>query len=95
MPARNAEVKAYVLPDVKAEAAEIYARWGISLSDAINSFLVKSIDVGGLPFVMRFEDRIAYDPATVLPADPRYGSSVLPESMDDDEDGLYDQPAER
>lgn len=91
MPARNAEVKAYVLPDVKAQAADIYARWGISLSDAINSFLVKSIDVGGLPFVMRFEDRIAYDPASVIPADPCWGSSVLPESMDDDEDGLYDQ----
>ena len=47
--ARTAEIKAYVVPDVKAEAAEVYAHWGMSLSDAINTFLVKSIDVGGLP----------------------------------------------
>lgn len=52
MAARSAEIKAYVVPDVKAQAADIYAHWGMSLSDAINAFLVKSIDVGGLPFDM-------------------------------------------
>ena len=86
MAPRTAEVKAYVMPDVKAAAAELYARWGMSLSDAVNAFLVKSIDVGGLPFDMRTN----YDPSTVLPVDPRFGSSVLPTEMDDDEDGLYD-----
>ena len=86
MASRTAEVKAYVAPDVKATAAELYAHWGMSLSDAVNVFLVKSIDVGGLPFDMR----PSYDPSTVLPADPRFGSSVLPAEMDDDEDGLYD-----
>ena len=90
MAARSAEVKAYVMPDVKAEAASIYSRWGMSLSDAINVFLVKSVDVGGLPFNMRVEPKPVYDETSVLPADPRWGSSVLPAFMDDEEDGAYD-----
>lgn len=90
MATRSAEVKGYVLPNVKAQATEIYAHWGMSLSDAINAFLVKSIDVGGLPFEMRLTDAPRFDRSTVIPPDPRYGSSILPASMDDDEDGLYD-----
>ena len=55
---------------IKADAAAVYARWGISLSDAINIFLAKSIEVGGLPFDMRTEtptfdgrERYSYRPA--------------------------------
>ncbi|WP_216662542.1 type II toxin-antitoxin system RelB/DinJ family antitoxin [Adlercreutzia sp. ZJ473] len=91
MAARTAEIKAYVVPDVKAEAAEVYARWGMSLSDAINVFLVKSIDAGGLPFDMRASSKPCYDPASVLPVDPRWGASVLPVDMDDEEDDVYAQ----
>ena len=54
---------------IKADAAAVYAPWGISLSDAINIFLAKSIEVGGLPFDMRSEtptfdglERYAYRP---------------------------------
>ena len=89
MAARSAEVKSYVLPDVKSEAQAVYARWGMSLSDAVNTFLIKSIEVGGLPFDMRPEARPAYDTSSVLPIDPAYGSSVLPADMDDEEDDLY------
>lgn len=89
MATRSAEVKGYVLPDVKSQATDIYAHWGMSLSDAINIFLVKSIEVGGLPFEMRAESP-AYSKSSVLPADERYGASVLPTEMDDEEDGLYD-----
>lgn len=90
MTTRSAEVKAYVMPDVKTRASGVYARWGMSLSDAINIFLVKSIDVGGLPFDMKATPKPSYDTSTVLPVDPAWGSSVLPASMDDEEDGLYD-----
>lgn len=76
--ARTAEVKASVVPDVKAEAAEVYAHWGMSLSDAINAFLVKPIDVGALPFDMRVSPKPRYDPASVLPVDRRWETSVLP-----------------
>lgn len=91
MASRTAEVKSYVSPEVKAAASDVYARWGMSLSDAVNTFLIKSVEVGGLPFNMRPEPEPVYRASTVLPADPIYGSSILPADMDDDEDGLYDQ----
>ena len=91
MASRTAEVKSYVEPRIKSEASEVYARWGMSLSDAVNTFLIKSIEVGGLPFDMRPEPRPVYKASTVLPVDPSYGSSVLPLEMDDEEDGLYDK----
>lgn len=91
MASRTAEIKAYVLPDVKAEAAEIYAHWGMSLSDAINTFLVKSIDVGGLPFDMRPASKPNFNRSQVLPIDPKWGSSILPSDMNDEEDNIYEQ----
>ncbi len=91
MATRSAEIKAYVVPDVKAQAAEVYAHWGMSLSDAINAFLVKSIDVGGFPFDMRVSTKPRYNSATVLPVDPQWGSSVLPADMNDEEDDIYAQ----
>ena len=70
----------------KADAAAVYARWGISLSDAISIFLAKSIEVGGLPFGMRPEtppfdglQRYAYRPT--LDAN---GVVQLPGDWDDD-----------
>ena len=90
MSTRTAEVKGYVMPEVKSRAIDLYAHWGMSLSDAINMFLIKSLDVGGLPFEMRLYPKPVYDTNTVLPVDPRFGSSVLPIEMNDEEDGLYD-----
>ena len=84
---RTAEVKTRTTAQIKADAAAVYARWGISLSDAINIFLAKSIEVGGLPFDMRPEiptfdglERYAYRPT--LDAN---GVARLPEDWDDDE----------
>lgn len=89
MASRTAEIKAYVLPSVKREATEVYSHWGMSLSDAINAFLVKSIDMGGLPFDMRLSSKPHYDSASVLPVDQKWESSILPEDMDDSEDDVY------
>ena len=94
MASRTAEVKSYVEPQIKSEASEVYARWGMSLSDAVNTFLIKSIEVGGLPFDMRPEPRPVYKASTVLPADPAYGSSVLPDDMDNEEGSIYDRLVE-
>ena len=78
---------ARIRPQIKADAAAVYAHWGISLSDAINIFLAKSIEVGGLPFDMRPEtptfdglERYAYRPA--LDAN---GVAQLPRDWDDNE----------
>lgn len=40
-------------PIVKAQAEQIYQNFGITLTDAVNIFLRKSIMAGGLPFDMR------------------------------------------
>ena len=40
-------------PDVKRQAENIYQSFGITLTDAVNIFLRKSIMEGGLPFEMR------------------------------------------
>lgn len=79
---RTAEGKYRTDSETKERATEIFAHWGLSLSDAINVFLVKSVEVGGLPFEMRTEtpnyERIsshAYKPTlnsegvAILPAD--------------------------
>ncbi len=80
-------IVARVWPQIKANAAAVYARWGISLSDAINIFLAKSIEVGGLPFDMRPEtptfdglERYAYRPTM-----DSNGVAQLPRDWDDGE----------
>ncbi len=40
-------------PTVKEESESIFKSLGLSLSDAINVFLHKSIQVGGIPFDVR------------------------------------------
>ena len=62
---RTAEVKTRTTAQIKADAAAVYARWGISLSDAINIFLAKSTEVGGLPFAMRPETPTFTDSSTM------------------------------
>ncbi len=42
----------------------------MSLSDAVNTFLIKSVEVGGLPFDMRPEPKPVYRASAVLPGDP-------------------------
>ena len=40
-------------PEVKQEASDLFESLGISLSDAINLFLHKSIREGGIPFEIK------------------------------------------
>ena len=39
--------------EVKANVEAIYSQYGMSVTDAINIFLYKSMNVGGLPFDLR------------------------------------------
>lgn len=85
--ARRAEIKTRTSDEVKRGATEVYARWGLSLNDAINTFLVKSIEVGGLPFDLRPEAP-AYDALAAVAYKPKLnaeGVVVLPAEWDDDE----------
>jgi len=40
-------------PQVKSDVEAVYARYGMSITDAINVFLYTSRNVGGLPFDLR------------------------------------------
>lgn len=85
---RRAEIKTRTSEEVKTQATEVYARWGLSLNDAINTFLIKSIEVGGLPFTLRPETP-SYDAiATVAYKTPlnAEGIAVLPEDWDDNDE---------
>jgi DNA-damage-inducible protein J len=82
---RRAEIKTRTSDEIKAGATEVYARWGLSLNDAINTFLVKSIEVGGLPFDLRPEAP-SYDALAAMahkaPLNAE-GIAVLPAEWDD------------
>lgn len=82
---RRAEIKTRTSDVVKKNATEVYARWGLSLNDAINTFLVKSIEVGGLPFDLRPE-MPSYDNIAALSYKPELNAesvAVLPAEWDD------------
>ena len=51
--AKTANISLRTEPEVKQQAEKVYARFGLSLSDAITTFLYQSINVGGFPFELR------------------------------------------
>ena len=51
--AKIASISMRVNPQIKAQAESIYRSLGITLTEAINIFLHKSILEGGLPFDVR------------------------------------------
>lgn len=51
---KTASITVRLEPDIKSMAEKIYSDFGITISDAINIFLHKSIQLGGLPFSMRY-----------------------------------------
>lgn len=83
---RNAEIKTRTTPDVKNGAKQVYSNWGLSLSEAINIFLVKSIEVGGLPFEMR-RSKVTHEQLrshAYVPKIDSEGVAVLPKDWDDE-----------
>lgn len=53
-------------PEIKEQVEKIYANCGMTLTDAINSFLQQSINVGGLPFLVTQNSREALREQAVL-----------------------------
>ena len=51
--AKTATINMRVSPEVKADAESIFSSLGMTLTEAINIFLHKSVMVGGLPFDVR------------------------------------------
>jgi DNA-damage-inducible protein J len=50
--ARTAKAYVRVKPEVKSTVDGIFSHFGLTVADAVNIFLHKSIIVGGLPFDM-------------------------------------------
>lgn len=51
--AKTANINVRMEPRVKEEAEELFAVFGMTVSDAINIFLHQSLLVGGLPFEVK------------------------------------------
>ena len=51
--AKNADLHIRIDPETKTNAEQLFAVFGITVSDAINIFLRQSLLVGGLPFEVR------------------------------------------
>ena len=49
---KTATFQMRINPEIKEQVEKIYANCGMTLTDAINSFLQQSINVGGLPFLV-------------------------------------------
>lgn len=48
--AKSATINVRIEPEVKANVEKLFSSFGITVSDAINIFLYKSLMEGGLPF---------------------------------------------
>jgi len=51
--AKTASMHIRIDPEVKSDVENIYAQYGMSITDAINIFLYTSRNRGGLPFDLR------------------------------------------
>ena len=51
--AKTAAISMRVDPQLKSDAEAVFGRFGLSVSDAINVFLHKSVMEGGIPFDVR------------------------------------------
>jgi len=51
--AKTANINIRIDPETKAGAEKLFAKFGITITDAINIFLRQSLMVGGLPFDMK------------------------------------------
>lgn len=51
--AKTATINIRIEPDIKIQAEELFSSFGITVSDAVNMFIRKSLMEGGLPFAVR------------------------------------------
>jgi len=51
--AKTANINIRIDPETKARVEQLFAKFGITVTDAVNIFLHQSLMVGGLPFEMK------------------------------------------
>ena len=67
---KDAEIKFRTSDELKRQTRRVYDRWGLSLSEAFNLFMRKSVEVGGLPFDLRPEPSPALSGRETLRPNP-------------------------
>lgn len=77
---------------VKADADALYKSMGMNLTTAVNVFLRKSLQVGGMPFTPTAGVRgVWVNPSSAIrPQRSASGAPLLPADWDDEEDSVYD-----
>ena len=53
---KTATFQMRINPDVKQQVEDIYARQGLTFTDAVNIFIQQSLNIGGLPFLVSPEN---------------------------------------
>ena len=53
---KTATFQMRINPDVKQQVEDIYARQGLTFTDAVNIFIQQSLNMGGLPFLVSPEN---------------------------------------
>ena len=88
--AKTAIINVRTEPDVKADAEKLFSAFGITVSDAVNIFLRKSIMEGGLPFEMKQPRFNAETEAAMQEARDIASGKVQAKAYDSAEDMLKD-----
>lgn len=78
---KDAEIKFRTSDELKRQTRCVYDRWGLTLSEAFNLFMRKSVEVGGLPFDLRPEPSPVLTGRETLRPGSRHGVTVLPAWM--------------
>ncbi|MBQ7574355.1 MAG: type II toxin-antitoxin system RelB/DinJ family antitoxin [Clostridia bacterium] len=88
--AKTAVINVRTEPDIKAQVEALYKSMGVSLSDAINMFLYKSLDFRGLPFDLVREIPNAETIAAMKEADDIISGKVEAKPYSSFKDALAD-----
>ena len=73
-----------ITPEVKKQVESLYAKCGMTLTDAVNAFFQQSLNVGGLPFLMNqnSEAVIRQQAIALLLADVKAGEDSVKSESD-------------
>jgi DNA-damage-inducible protein J len=83
---RSAIMNLRIEPEVKAEAEELFASFGLTVTDAVNVFLRQALMRGGFPFeIVRYKPnavtKAAIEEAEILLHDPNARSFTSIEDL--------------
>ena len=71
-------------PEIKQQVENLYAKCGMTLTDAVNAFFQQSLNVGGLPFLMNQNSKevIRQQAIALLLADIKAGEDSVKSESD-------------